>query len=321
MLYFLPAPLKGILAASLIALNTLFWVLIFIPIILVKFLLPIPAIRHFSSLLLMRCAEIWVHGNSSILHIIQSPLWDIQGLEDLDLKHSYLVISNHRSWTDIFVLQHVFRGKIPFLKFFLKKELIWVPLLGLAWWALDFPFMKRYSREFLEKHPHLRGKDMETTRKYCQRFKQYPVSVINFLEGTRFNEKKRSKQKVSYRHLLRPKAGGVALVLSVMGEQLSQILDVTLVYPENEPKGLFWSLLSGKIPHITVRIRSLPVPEEVDGRNYLEDTDYRDEIQSWVNQLWADKDLLIDTLLKEYQEQKKGSELDTPSESQSQQAA
>ncbi|MEZ4565573.1 MAG: 1-acyl-sn-glycerol-3-phosphate acyltransferase [Desulfobacterales bacterium] len=48
--------------------------------------------------------------------------WDVQGLEGFSTDDSYLVISNHRSWTDIFVLQHIFNHRIPFLKFFLKKE-------------------------------------------------------------------------------------------------------------------------------------------------------------------------------------------------------
>lgn len=299
MLHFLPGPLKGVLAASLIALNTLFWFLVFIPITLLK-LLPLPALRHGCSLLLIRCAEIWVHGNSGVLHLTQNTRWDVQGLEDLDLQASYLVISNHRSWTDIFVLQHLLRGRIPFLKFFLKKELIWVPLLGLTWWALDFPFMKRYSREFLKKNPHLRGKDMETTQKYCERFKKYPVSIINFLEGTRFKERKRQQQGVDYRHLLRPKAGGVALVLSAMGSTLKEVLDVTLIYPENEPKGLFWGLLSGKIPQITARIQRRPLPANTQGRDYLEDEAYRNEIQNWVNQIWSEKEAQIDQLLQAY---------------------
>ncbi len=67
----------------------------------------------------------------------------MQGVDSLHQRGWYLVSSNHQSWVDILVLQRIFHGRIPFLKFFLKQELIWVPVIGLAWWALDFPFMKR----------------------------------------------------------------------------------------------------------------------------------------------------------------------------------
>ena len=112
----------------------------------------------------------------------------------------YLMTSNHQSWADILVLQKVTNRRVPSLKFFLKQELIWVPLLGLAWWALDFPFMKRYSRAQLEKRPELKGKDMETTRKACEKYAHYPVSVMNFFEGTRFTEEKHRQQNSPYRH-------------------------------------------------------------------------------------------------------------------------
>lgn len=286
--------LMFVLTASLIALNTVFWVIVFIPFILIK--LVIPPLRPWSSKALIRCAQAWVEGNSWIVTLTPPIKWDVQGLEGLNSERSYLVVSNHQSWMDIFALQHVLKGQIPFLKFFLKQELIWVPLLGLAWWALDFPFMKRYSREKLEQHPELRGKDIETTRKYCARFRDYPVSVINFLEGSRFTPSKHARQKSPFKHLLRPKAGGVALVLAALGDQLTEVLDVTIDYPYNSTKQLILQLLRGEIKAVTVRIRRLPVPENVAGRDYLSDEAYQRQIQTWVNELWQDKDLLLEAL-------------------------
>lgn len=296
MLSFLPTPLLGLFTASLICLNTAFWCSLFLPFMLLK-LLPIKSLQTFCARGLIPLAESWVRCNSLILHLTQQTRWDIQGLENLDPQASYLVISNHRSWTDIFVLQHIFKGRIPFLKFFLKKELIWVPLLGLAWWALDFPFMQRYSRAFLEKHPEMRGKDMETTQKYCARYKHYPVSVINFLEGSRFTPAKQKARQSVYQHLLNPKAGGVALTLSSLGDYLQQVLDVTILYPQNPPRNIFWCLLSGRIPEVVVRVRALPVPAGVMGRDYLNDEAFRAEIQDWVNSLWQHKDAQIAALL------------------------
>jgi len=298
MLKFLPSPLLGVVTFLLVAFNTVFWVALFIPVILLKFIVFAPHFRHRCSRVLTAFASQWVNCNSLILQIMQNIEWDIEGPADLNPHASYLVISNHRSWTDIVVLQHIFRDKIPFLKFFLKKELIWVPCLGLAWWALDFPFMKRYSRRFLEKHPELRGQDMATTRKQCEKFKRSPVSVINFVEGTRFSSSKHLSQNSPFQNLLRPRAGGVAFVLAAMGDGLSGILDVTIVYPENDPEALIWQLLQGKIPRIIVRVRLVPVPEDVAGKDYLADSDFKERMQNWVNRIWQDKDMLINRCTK-----------------------
>jgi len=297
MLKFLPSPLLGLVSFSLIAFNTVFWAALFIPVILLKFVVLTPQFRHQCYLVLIVLASRWVDCNSLILKITQNMKWDIVCPADLNPHASYLIFSNHRSWTDIFVLQHIFRDKIPFLKFFLKKELIWVPALGLAWWALDFPFMKRHSRQFLEKHPELRGQDMATTRKQCEKFKRSPVSVINFVEGTRFSPSKHLSQNSPFQNLLKPRAGGVAFVLAAMGDCLSGILDVTIVYPDNDPDAQIWQMLQGKIPRIIVRVRLLPVPEDVVGKDYLADSDFRERMQNWVNRIWQDKDMLINSIL------------------------
>lgn len=296
MLKFLPSFVLGVISLLLVSLNTILCASIILFLTLLKLLVSHAGFRAQISKVLIFIAEIWIEGNSLMFRWAHKLEWDVQGLEDLPAKGSYLVVCNHQTWTDIFVLQHIFKRRIPFLKFFLKKELIWVPFLGAAWWALDFPFLKRYSRQFLAKHPELRGKDMETTRKQCEKFKDYPVSVMNFLEGTRFTKQKHQQQKSPYRHLLSPKAGGVALVLSSMGDYLSSVLDVTIVYPENKPRVTIWDLLSGKIPRILVRANILPIPENVVGKNYVEDDVYREHIQQWVNRLWREKDLLIEEL-------------------------
>jgi 1-acyl-sn-glycerol-3-phosphate acyltransferase len=287
----------GGITMLLFGLNTLWWGSILLLFAFIKLIIPHAGMKKRISRLLISIGNIWIEDNSFIIRMTRRIEWDVQGLEHLNATGSYLVVSNHRSWADIFILQHVFKRRIPFLKFFLKQELIWVPILGMAWWALDFPFLKRYSRSFLEKHPELRGKDMETTRKQCEKFKAQPVSVMNFLEGTRFDDRKHKKQNSPYRHLLMPKAGGVALVFSSMGDYLAKVVDVTIVYPHNVPSVSFWDLLNGKVTCIVVRVQVLPIPENVVGVNYEEDPDFRARMQLWVNRLWQAKDRLIEALL------------------------
>ncbi len=239
----------------------------------------------------MGVASGWVRNNSAIIALTQSIEWDIEGIEGLDLNGWYLLNCNHQTWVDIPILQRLFIGQIPFVKFFLKQELIWVPLMGLAWWALDFPFMKRYSSAHLKKHPELRGKDMETTRRACARFKHQPTTIMNFLEGTRFTPAKHDQQQSPYTHLLKPKAGGIAFVLSAMGGQIRSMIDVTIAY--HDKKIGMWDLLSGGIHKVSVRVRLLTIPQELLAGDYENDPEFKRQFQEWVNQLWREKDLLL----------------------------
>lgn len=176
--------------------------------------------------------------------------------------------------------------------------MFWVPVLGLAWWALDFPFMKRYSRDFIKKYPHLKGRDLDVTKKACEKFKTIPVSIINFAEGTRFTKTKHKKQDSPYKNLLKPKAGGLAFVLGAMGEYLDSFLDVTIAYPEGAKS--FWDFLCGNIKDIRVQVKSLTIKPEMLG-DYFEDKQFRNDFQTWVNKLWEQKDRCIDVMLSDTQ--------------------
>jgi 1-acyl-sn-glycerol-3-phosphate acyltransferase len=296
MLNFLPAPLVGLIATLLMVINALFWVPILLLFSLIKLLIPLKSIRLLIDPLLLRIAENWISGNSAWMALTQRVNWDVQGIDQLDPHSWYLVNCNHQSWVDILVLQHLFNRRIPLLKFFLKQQLIWVPVMGLAWWALEFPFMRRHSEEFLKKHPEMRGKDQETTRKACEKFALIPTSVMNFLEGTRFTQAKHARQNSPYKHLLKPKAGGIALALNAMGDKFQAILDVTIVYPDGAP--VFWEFLCGRMHRVIVRVRPLPVPQELARGDYAGDPAVREAYQMWVQQMWLEKDAQIEALLR-----------------------
>jgi 1-acyl-sn-glycerol-3-phosphate acyltransferase len=298
MLHFLPAPLRGCIAGLLLALNTLFWCWPLFALALLKLLLPIPAAQRFLRYLMHLIAEVWIANNKSWMNLVGKTHWDVKGLTGFDKQHSYLVTSNHQSWVDILVLQYQLNRRMPLLKFFLKQELIWVPVIGLCWWALEFPFMKRFSKEYLAKYPEKRGEDLATTRRACARYKSNPVAVFNFIEGTRLNPAKHAQQQSPFKHLLKPKAGGIAFVLDAMGEQLHSIVNVTIHYPKGNPG--FWDLLCGRVDQVVVRFDQLQIPEEFLGKSYDQDESYRLQFQHWVNQLWLDKDAELDALKRDF---------------------
>jgi 1-acyl-sn-glycerol-3-phosphate acyltransferase len=294
MLASLPAFLRIPLAIALLILNTIVHVLPLFALTFVKLLLPLQGARVAMSRVLVAIAESWIAVNSALFDLFTRTRWRIEGLEGLKRDGNYLVLCNHQSWVDIPVLQKVFNRRIPFLRFFLKSQLIWVPLLGPAWWALDFPFMKRHSREQLAKHPELAGKDRETTRKACEKFRHMPVSVMNFVEGTRFTRAKHDAQGSPYTHLLRPKAGGVAFVLDAMGEGLHAIVDVTIVYAQGA--GSMMDLIAGRVRDIRVHIRQRVIDPGLRG-DYENDVAFRERFQAWINALWAEKDAEVGRLL------------------------
>jgi 1-acyl-sn-glycerol-3-phosphate acyltransferase len=295
MLGFLPPTARGVIALLLLALNTLFWCALLFTLALVKLALPVDAVQRRVDPLLNAIATLWVACNSAWMRLTQRTAWDVSGVADLHYEGWYLVNANHQSWVDIFALQHVLNRRIPLLKFFLKQQLIYVPVIGIAWWALDFPFMRRHSKVALRKHPELRGQDRETTRLACEKFALVPTSVMNFAEGTRFTPEKHRAQGSPYRHLLKPKAGALALALNAMGAKFRSLLDVTIVYPDGAPT--FWQFLCGRTRTVVVRVTQLPIPAEYCAGDYEADAAFRAGFHRWLAELWDGKDRQIDALL------------------------
>jgi len=287
MLSQLPTTLRGVITGVLLVLNTLIFASCMVPAALLKLMIPATAVRRACDRMLNALASRWVANNNAWIGAVNPNAWDVQGVNALHPRGWYLVSSNHQSWVDILVLQRIFHGHIPFLKFFLKRELIWVPVIGLAWWALDFPFMKRGKKGGRS--------DLETTRRACEKFKLIPTSVINFVEGTRYTPAKHAHQRSPYRHLLKPKAGGMAVALATMGEDFNALLDVTIAYPRGTPT--FWDLLCGRMEEVVVRVQKRPIPPRLVGAGAAHNPSLRVDVQDWIAGMWEEKDRLLDALL------------------------
>lgn len=297
MLDFLPAPLKGTLAALSILLNTLILFPFLLLFALIKLIIPVTPVRKACTVVLNNIAWVWIGFNNLLMDILHKVEWDVRGVENLSREHWYFVTCNHQSWADIPAIQYVLNSRIPLLKFFLKKQLIWVPLLGIAWWALDFPFMHRHTKEQIAKRPELKGKDIAATQAACEKFRYTPVTIFNFMEGTRFTPEKHKRQNSPYKHLLKPRAGGTAFVFGAMGEMIHTMLDVTIVYPDGR-KG-FWDYLCGRIRRIVIDVRVREVPEQFLGMDYENDRETRVAFQRWVSEIWGEKDARIGELKAE----------------------
>ena len=276
---------RGAVAFAFIAVNTVVWCL---PVYLLAALRLLLAgrLRTACGSVMFRAVDGWVacvRWMAWTLRMVR-----VETLIDNPPEHPqlgtdawYLVVCNHQSWADILVLTFALNGRIPQFKFFTKRQLVWVPFIGIALWLLGFPMVRRYSRERLRAHPSLRERDRETTRKACEGFRERPTSVLSFLEGTRFTPAKRLALGSPYQTLLKPRVGGFATVLEQLGEQIAAVVDVTIVYPGGAYSGNapgFWDFLCGRCPSVELCARALPPP--VPG----------DDIEEWVAEVWRQKD-------------------------------
>jgi 1-acyl-sn-glycerol-3-phosphate acyltransferase len=288
--------LRAALAFLVIVLSTLLHGVVLLVSAVFKALVPEGPARQAVRRWLTRIAESWIGVNNFLMSLDRSTTLDVDLPAGLDHEGCYLVVSNHQSWVDILVLQRCLNRRLPLLRFFLKRQLFWVPVLGLCWWALDFPFMRRATREQLAKNPSLRGRDLESARRACELFRDVPVAMMSFPEGTRRKGGKAAAND-EYRHLLLPKAGGLGQVIYALGDQLDACVDVTIAYEtrgeEGEPPE-FWGLLRGDIDRIRVHMELLPIPAKLVGRDFTTDREARIELQRWISDIWRDKDAMLD---------------------------
>lgn len=288
--------LRVVLIFLAVVANTIVHVPLLLVAALVKALMPSARLRLACNSALTGLTERWIAVNTWLVDRYSHARFEVTGLEGLQVDGHYLVLANHQSWVDIVVLQKVFNRRIPLMRFFLKRQLFWVPLLGLAWWALDFPFMGRHTRAQIARNPELGRRDMQATRRACEKFRDIPVSVMNFVEGTRFTAEKHARQDSPYRHLLKPKAGGVAYVLDAMGDALHGIIDVTIAYPGGRPTLV--DLLAARVPAVHVVVQQRPMPHDILQSGGAEDRAKRARFQQWINALWQDKDDALAQILE-----------------------
>ena len=287
---------KGIISLIIFGLNTLICTMLLYPFLFLKTISPAGRLKNLFNRWMVQIGETWISANNINLDLTQNIQWNIKGLDGLSIDRSYLILANHQSWMDIVILQYVLNHRVPFIRFFLKKELIYVPLLGGAWWALDFPFMKRYSLKELRKNPLRRREDFETARQAGLKFRESPVSILSFLEGTRFTKTKHEVQKSPFKNLLVPKVGGLSAVIQGMGENFYRVLDISIVYPEGVVSLL--QAFMGQLHRIQVNVRQLPVPVHLMSGDYFNDPSYRQSVQSWVREVWTQKDQIISEIKK-----------------------
>lgn len=280
----------GITSITILVLNTFILSCLLIPLGIIKFFLPITALKVLFTKFIIKVGELWIFTNKIWVKALHNPKWQIIGKENIKSNGWTIATSNHQSFADIFLLQDITNRKMPMLKFFMKYVLIYVPVIGLSWWALDMPFLKRYTKKQLEKNPELSGKDVREMKRALKHYALYPVTVFSFAEGTRFTIKKNLHQKSPFKNLLKPKEGGLATALSLVNE-IDSLIDFTIKF--DTKKRSFWDYLCGRMNSVKVIIRDIKIPEKFLNTNLLENKILRSEFKDWLHNIWNEKDTLI----------------------------
>lgn len=283
--------ITGTLVVLAVTLNTAFVTLMVFMLAILKFVAPKGRARNTVTHWLSSVGEYWISFNSLMIRLIGSVRWEIRRDDGIRIQSRYLVFSNHQSWVDILVLQHVLNRRAPFMRFLLKQELIWVPLMGFCWWALDMAFLRRYSKQEMLKNPDLRSKDLENAARACEKLKHIPVSMMTFPEGTRFSAAKKQQQRSPFQHLLRPRFGGLGQILYSFDDALDSLIDVTIRYPDGAPD--MWQFVSGQVKNISVDVKLRPIPDAVRGKDFRQDAAAKAALRQWMEQIWSEKDSLI----------------------------
>ena len=280
----------GIMSITILVLNTFILSCLLIPLGIIKFFLPITALKVLFTKFIIKVGELWIFTNKIWVKALHSPKWQIIGKENIKSDGWTIATSNHQSFADIFLLQDITNRKMPMLKFFMKHVLIYVPVIGLSWWALDMPFLKRYTKKQLENNPELHGKDVREMKRALKHYALYPVTVFSFAEGTRFTIKKNLHQKSPFKNLLKPKEGGLATALSLVNE-IDSLIDFTIKF--DTKKRSFWDYLCGRMNSVKVIIREIKIPAKFLNIDLLENKILRSEFKDWLHDIWNEKDTLI----------------------------
>lgn len=252
----------------------------------------------------IKIANHWISSNNALIdNMLPRKDWRISLPDDVNTEGKYLLISNHQSWVDTSIVQYISEKRLPLTRFFTKFELIYIPIVGQAFYFLDFPMMRRHSKEAVAKNPALKGQDIEEAKRACALLKDKPFTLLNYLEGTRFTQAKHEQQKSPYTHLLKPRAGGLSLAINALGSEMDGLLDMTIVYPDGVPT--YSDLWKGNIKRLGVDVRYLDIPAElfagIKRGGYENDEQVKAQMFAWIEQVWRDKDQRISAMLADFE--------------------
>ncbi|MYD46689.1 MAG: hypothetical protein F4W92_10075 [Gammaproteobacteria bacterium] len=276
--------LRGVVSFAILFCYTLVGCVTVYVLALAQFLCPVPSWRKQIRGANDGVVTAWVFLNEKMCQLLRWIRIELTLPDTLPTRKEWWIIaSNHQSWADIVILEIVFRTLAPPIKFFTKRELIWVPFLGFGLWLLRFPYVRRGKREKGQSRQQAQQKNRQELKRAAQQFHERPISLLLFLEGTRYTPIKHTQQRPLYQHLLRPKLGGLAFSLEALDGEVDRIVNVTVNYEGAVPG--FWQFLCGRCRQVTVRVETIPLTAS-----------FNQNLKKEVLKLWERKDRVLTTM-------------------------
>jgi 1-acyl-sn-glycerol-3-phosphate acyltransferase len=259
----------SLLSALWVAVNLLIGFTLLLPVSVIRWLIPLPAVSRWCFFIVDHVYRLAVKVDSFWMMKVVGIELIIKGKANTD--RAPVVICNHQSWFDIALVQEVITGNGPIIKFLVKREIAWVPIIGWICLALNFPRLRRSKKD------GARVSDFSIIQKATKTHGDETGALLIFPEGTRFSELKKSKQKSPYQHLLKPKTGGLNVITQHAGADTS-LIDVTIDYHQKDI--WIWDCLHGDPSKITITLDHYKLAEI-------------DDIETWLNNRWLAKDKIL----------------------------
>lgn len=195
-------------------------------------------------------------------------------IDNLSKDHSYIIISNHQSYLDTFLIWALSPHNSPTdVIFLLKKELIWLPFYGSYSYLSRYPFIESPSLKAMRKKPELKNKDLTTILESVKTFEGRASLWAIYVEGI--------LNKSNDRHLNKPKTSGLYSLIKALDKPVD-IIDLTIAYPRIGMS--FYELItdiSKKGTYFIDTIKFNDIPTE------------KREFIKWLNRRWNKKESLL----------------------------
>lgn len=276
--------IRGIVGFAILFCYTLFGCFLVYILAFFQLLCPVPRWRRQLRGANDEVITAWVFLNEKMCQVFRWTRIDTKLAETLPSRKDWWIIaSNHQSWADIVILEIVFRKLAPPIKFFTKRELIWIPFLGFGLWLLRFPYVRRGMREKGQTRSRLQQKNRRELQRAAKQFHERPISLLLFLEGTRFTSTKHAEQQSLFQNLLRPKVGGLAYSLEALDTDVDRIVNVTINYHGEVPG--FWQFVCGRCSQVDVLVDTISLT-----------ADFTRNLKGEIMRVWHEKDRVLTTM-------------------------
>lgn len=267
--------LRALLMLVLISGNLVVWCVPLLGVVLLR--LALPRLNSWLDGVSASMYRAAVRFDDFFLDHLAQCRWE-KSLASVEPNQVCIVIANHVSWADIFLLQNAVVHEGPILKFLSKRELMYVPVFAMILIAFRCPIVRRRARRLADEAAR-HADDLARVRQACEVLKESPSAMLIFPEGTRITREKVAAGDGSYQNVLQPKLGGFSVLMKSLAPLRPTVLDATLFFPETMS---LWRFLGGAAFNMRIHIEAIPWRD-----------DFELDPAAWLLSRWTEKDALI----------------------------